>query len=74
MTLIATGSLERDAHPDAYDFFLDGVPVARVHRADPEAGWVEVHCDAGPSPRRKRGRVEAVHRESGVVRRSERKR
>jgi hypothetical protein len=60
------------AHPDAFEWYLDGYSVGRVHRGHPEQGWVDVYRDDGPSPLRLRGCVEAVCVATGVVRRTPR--
>jgi hypothetical protein len=53
-----------------YEFWLNGERVRRdVVRAFPEEGWIEIVFD--DRTRRIRGSVEAVHRQTGVVRRTE---
>jgi hypothetical protein len=69
ITLPAPAAVIDHEDRDQYEFWLNGDRIDQVFQAMPEDGWLKVF--GTPQPKRLTGRIEAVHKETGVVRRTE---
>lgn len=64
------GLIEEDEVED-FDFYFNGDPIYHVLRADPHRGWAETYSGGGV--KRIFGVVEAVHKKTGRVIRTDRR-